>query len=146
MGAVLSWFLLAAAWLAEALAQDWAVRRLKAWTKRIARGPEPVRLRLRAPGAEPTVEGDSRVVALTQEARTALRALQSISSGIAYARGPAADYEGEIPEGSFTLSRRAFLELEAKGLVIFHHEGRKLDLTHFGWILNPDTGRVHKIG
>ena len=49
-------------------------------------------------------------------------------------------------------TRRVVAELEAKGLVTtvredegdFQHEYVKL--THFGWILNPQTGRVDKVG
>ena len=49
-------------------------------------------------------------------------------------------------------TRRVVAELEAKGLVTtvredegdFQHDYVKL--THFGWILNPQTGRVDKVG
>ena len=55
-------------------------------------------------------------------------------------------YQSRI-HGTTTL--RVWAELEAKGLVEQHvtsggTEGIKL--THFGWILNPDTGKADKVG
>ena len=89
---------------------------------------------------------DIEVIALTDEAKGVLKSLQATPAGIMYAAGPASEYEGDPPEGSFSISRRTFLELESKGLVIFHQQGRKLDLTHRGWTVSPDTGKVDKIG
>lgn len=49
-------------------------------------------------------------------------------------------------------TRRVITELEAKGIVTITENDRKgrreqrVTLTHFGWILNPDTGQVDKIG
>ena len=49
-------------------------------------------------------------------------------------------------------TRRVVAELEAKGLVTTVREDGSdfrreyVKLTHFGWILNPQTGRVDKVG
>ena len=49
-------------------------------------------------------------------------------------------------------TRRVLAELEAKGLVTTVREDGSdfqreyVKLTHFGWILNPQTGRVDKVG
>ena len=86
---------------------------------------------------------------LTDDARTVLKAMQSTETGIVYSQGPVSSLpEGEPHSGggAVLLSRRTFLELEAKGLVTFHEEGRKLSLTHLGWILNPETGKADKVG
>ena len=55
-------------------------------------------------------------------------------------------YKTEI-SGSTT--QRVWVELEAKGLVEEHvtRSGKTgIKLTHFGWILNPGTGKVDKVG
>ena len=49
-------------------------------------------------------------------------------------------------------TRRVIAELEAKGLVTTAREERDnfhrkyVELTHFGWILNPQTGKADKVG
>lgn len=54
--------------------------------------------------------------------------------------------------GEITTTRRVIIELEAKGIVRIVEKDRikrkekKVELTHFGWILNPDTGQVDRIG
>ena len=108
----------------------------------LMRQPKFITLDLRGSVAAEDIE----VIALTDEAKGALKSLQATTAGIMYAAGPASEYEGDPPEGSFSISRRTFLELESKGLVIFHQQGRKLDLTHRGWTVSPDTGKVDKIG
>ena len=138
MTAFLAWFVEAVTGLAASVAGPW----VRGLLRSILRRRDPIRLELH----DGTPEEGAEIIALTDEARIALKRLQSTPGGIMYAAGPAADYDGEPPEGSFTLSRRGFLELEAKGLVVFHQQGRKLDLTHLGWTLNPDTGRVDKVG
>ena len=89
---------------------------------------------------------EGAVLELTDGAKKFIKKMQATVAGIAYLQGPAADHEGETPEGGTLIDRRVFLELEAKGLVTFHEDGRKLSLTHYGWILNPDTGMVDKVG
>ena len=49
-------------------------------------------------------------------------------------------------------TRRVLAELEAKGLVTTDREDRGefqleyVKLTHFGWILNPETGKADQVG
>ena len=47
-------------------------------------------------------------------------------------------------------TRRVITELDAKGLVEPYQSkdgrSRGVKLTHLGWILNPETGRVDKVG
>lgn len=49
-------------------------------------------------------------------------------------------------------TRRVIAELEAKGIITVtrntggHGAIEKVTLTHFGWILNPTTGKVDKAG
>ena len=49
-------------------------------------------------------------------------------------------------------TRRVIAELEDKGLVAIVREDKRefpseyVNLTHFGWRLNPKTGRVDKVG
>ena len=49
-------------------------------------------------------------------------------------------------------TRRVMAELEAKGIAIVAQEDRDgfknetVKLTHFGWVLNPDTGKVERAG
>ena len=55
-------------------------------------------------------------------------------------------YKTEI-SGSTT--QRVWVELEAKGLVeeyVTRSGSTGIKLTHFGWILNPGTGKVDKVG
>ena len=53
-------------------------------------------------------------------------------------------------EGQATVTNRVMAELEAKGLVVIEYDGDDsgdlVKLTHFGWILNPETGKVDKVG
>lgn len=55
-------------------------------------------------------------------------------------------------EAKVRTSRRVVAELEAKGLVTIFREDRGdyqqeyVRLTHFGWILNPQTGKADKVG
>ena len=56
------------------------------------------------------------------------------------------------PDLEIRTTRRVIAELEAKGLVIVTQDDRdglpdeNVKLTHFGWILNPETGKVDKVG
>ena len=47
-------------------------------------------------------------------------------------------------------THRVMAELEAKGLIAVEnrgeHSNERVKLTHFGWRLNPKTGRVDKVG
>ena len=49
-------------------------------------------------------------------------------------------------------TRRVIAELEAKGLVAIVREDKGefqdeyVKLTHFGWIVNPETGKADKVG
>ena len=53
---------------------------------------------------------------------------------------------------TISTTRRVVSELEAKGLVTTVRDDRgkfpqeHVKLTHFGWILNPKTGKVDKVG
>ncbi len=46
-------------------------------------------------------------------------------------------------------TRRVIVEMEAKGLLTIERrptKGDSVTLSHLGWILNPDTGKVDKTG
>ena len=53
-------------------------------------------------------------------------------------------------EGQATVTNRVMAELEAKGLVVIEYDGDDsgdlVKLSHFGWILNPETGKADKVG
>ena len=93
-------------------------------------------------------------LALTNEAKHVLKTMQSDETG----NGIFVDATGfgtsdlilvnVFAGGKITTTRRVVSELEAKGIVRITEIDRpqKITLTHFGWILNPDTGQVEKIG
>lgn len=93
-------------------------------------------------------------LALTNEAKRVLKMMQSDETG----NGRFSDGTGfgtsklilvNVSSGEeITTTRRVITELEAKGIVKIADEvdEEKFELTHFGWILNPDTGQVDKIG
>ena len=93
---------------------------------------------------------------LTNGAMTMLRAMQSDDTDhgeVLNTTGLGTDklsyscpWKSEI---SGTSTQRVWMELEAKGLVERYvlPSGRKgIRLTHFGWILNSETGKVDKVG
>ena len=111
-------------------------------------------------GYQKWVEGQTESLALTGEAKDVLVMMQSDptnngvfvdttslgSSGIQMAN----PYSGG---GRISTTHRVISELEAKGLVETvikydgkGHERRKFHLTHFGWILNPESGQADKVG
>lgn len=93
---------------------------------------------------------------LTDGARAVLRSMQADTTGngifldASGARSTALRllclYRSDLP---IETTRRVVTELEAKGLVEPHLTtpgGAGIKLTHFGWILNPETGKVDKVG
>ena len=92
---------------------------------------------------------------LTEEAKALLEMMQSDDTG----HGAVLDVSGMSAGLHFTspyktgisgsTTRRVWVELEAKGLVEPYVTGsgsEGIRLTHFGWILNPATGKVDKVG
>ena len=108
-------------------------------------------------GYEKWVEGQTESLALTDEAKDVLVTMQSDSSNNGMFRRMAF-----LGSASFRLigvygtnvrtevTNRVMAELEAKGLVVIEYDGSDsgdlVKLTHFGWILNPETGKADKVG
>ena len=103
-------------------------------------------------------ESQTGSLALSDDAKAILTQMQSDSSNngifrliMAYGSDTyslACVYHTEI---EVETTRRVMSELEAKGLVtiiLAHGDsgGDKVMLTHFGWILNPETGEADKVG
>ena len=108
-------------------------------------------------GYEKWVEGQTESLALSDDAKAVLTKMQSDSSNNGMFRRMAF-----FGSASFQLigvygtnvrteaTNRVMAELEAKGLVTSEYAGSDsgdlVKLTHFGWILNPETGKVDKVG
>ena len=101
-------------------------------------------------------ESQTESLALSDGAKAALRTMQSDSSDngifrrMAFGSGPfqlIGVYGTNVRTG---VTNRVMAELEAKGLVAIEYDGSDsgdlVKLTHFGWILNPDTGEADKVG
>lgn len=96
-------------------------------------------------------------LALSDHAKVVLAQMQSDPTDEGIFRwirflGPAAPklccvYHTEI---EMEVRNRVMSELEAKGLVTIESDssggGDLVKLTHFGWILNPETGKADKVG
>ena len=102
-------------------------------------------------------ESQTESLALSDGAKAALKLMQSDSSNngifcrMAFGSGPfrlIGVYGTNVRNVEVT--NRVMAELEAKGLVTIECDGSDggdlVELTHFGWILNPDTGEVDKVG
>ena len=107
-------------------------------------------------GYKKWVEGHRGKLELTAEAKAALREMQKTEGFCRFVDttglGQATETFGDLNGGvTLSLSGRVQKELEAKGLIEFKpNKSNPLEedlvLTHLGWILNPDTGRVDKVG
>ena len=102
-------------------------------------------------------ESQTGSLALSDDAKAVLTKMQSDSSNNGMFRRMAA-----FGSASFRLigvygtnvrtevTNRVMAELEAKGLVTIEYDGSDsgdlVKLTHFGWILNPETGKADKVG
>ena len=94
---------------------------------------------------------------LTDEAKHVLKTMQSDETdngvfidGTAFGTSKL-ELFGLYTEVQISTTRRVIAELEAKGIVTItendrEHQEQRVTLTHSGWILNPDTGQVDKIG
>ena len=95
---------------------------------------------------------------LTEEAKNVLKIMQSdeTDSGT-FIDAATLGTSGVVLLGletdqEISTTRRVIAELNAKGIVATTEsivKGRqqyRVELTHFGWILNPETGLVDKIG
>lgn len=95
---------------------------------------------------------------LTDEAKHVLETMQSDETGngifidVTTFGTNKLELLGVYTRVPISTTRRVITELEAKGIVTITENDRKgrreqrVTLTHFGWILNPDTGQVDKIG
>ena len=110
-------------------------------------------------GYEKWVEGQTESLALTDEAKDVLVTMQSDSSRtmacsveLAFLGSASFRVDRCLRDGMFepTVTNRVMAELEAKGLVVIEYDGSDsgdlVKLTHFGWILNPETGKADKVG
>ena len=93
---------------------------------------------------------------LTDDAKAVLRVMQADTTG----NGIFLDATGMgdtavhllcpyQPDQAIETTRRVLVELEAKGLVEPHSTrpgNESVRLTHFGWILNPETGKADRDG
>ena len=111
-------------------------------------------------GYEKWVDSQTESLDLTNEAREVLKQMQSdpTNNGIFAESSPLGlagvkllCIYGGVEE--ITTTWRVIAELESKGLVETIIENRRSDyddkrinLTHFGWILNPETGQADKVG
>jgi len=95
-------------------------------------------------------------LALTADARAVLKTMQSDTTGngifLDSTRFGSTGLHLICPYQArlrIETTRRVVAELEAKGLVEPHvtSQGKEgVQLTHFGWILNPETGKADKVG
>ena len=110
-------------------------------------------------GYEKWVEGQTESLALTDEAKAVLTKMQSdpTDNGVFLDNTSLADHGYSMvcpyhPNLKINTTRRVVTELEAKGLVVIVREDKdefrdeRVKLTHFGWILNPETGEADKVG
>lgn len=103
-------------------------------------------------------EARTAALALSDDAKAVLGRMQldPTNNGVFYdSTGLGArDYSLRCTHHDIRISttRRVIAELEAKGLVTTVREDRNespleyVKLTHFGWILNPETGKAEKVG
>ena len=102
-------------------------------------------------------ESQAESLALSDDAKKILKRMQSDSShngifrqmmGLSSATFQLVGVYGTNVQA--TVTNRVMAELEAKGLVTIHYDGNSsgdlVKLTHFGWILNPETGEADKVG
>lgn len=107
-------------------------------------------------GYEKWIQGYRGKLELTDEAKAALKEMQKAEGFCRFKNttGLGQDTETfmDVNAGAtVSLSGRVQQELEAKGLIEFKpdlSDGLEMDmmLTHLGWILNPDTGKIDKVG
>lgn len=102
-------------------------------------------------------ESQTESLALSDDAKAVLKLMQSDSSNNGIFRLMMA-YGTDVYELGCVyrtdvqtdVTNRVMAELEAKGLVTVEYDGSDSDhlvkLTHFGWILNPETGKADKVG
>ena len=102
-------------------------------------------------------ESQTESLALSDDAKAVFTRMQSDPTNEGVFRlirvlGPSAPrlvcvYHTEI---DVEVNNRVMAELEAKGLVTIEYDGSNggdlVKLTHFGWILNPETGKADKVG
>ena len=104
-------------------------------------------------------ESQSESLALSDDAKAVLKQMQSdpTDNGIFMDNTSLADHGYSIvcpyhPNIEINTTRRVVAELEAKGLVVIVRADKDgfrdehVQLTHFGWILNPETGEADKVG
>ena len=104
-------------------------------------------------------DGKAEALALSEAAKTVLATMQTDPTD----NGVFMDATGDGGSGvclqctnhggiSISTTRRVIAELEAKGLVTtarddsYTFRQEYIKLTHFGWILNPQTGEADKLG
>ena len=95
---------------------------------------------------------------LTEEAKNVLKIMQSDETGDGiFVEETVFGMSGIVLLGlgadqQINTTRRVIAELNAKGIVattesvIEDRREYRVELTHFGWILDPETGTVNKVG
>ena len=95
---------------------------------------------------------------LTEEAKNVLKIMQSDETGDGiFVEETVFGMSGIVLLGlgadqQINTTRRVIAELNAKGIVattdsvIEDRREYRVELTHFGWILDPETGLVNKVG
>ena len=101
-------------------------------------------------------ESQTGSLALSDDAKAVLTQMQSDSSNNGIFRRTTYGSAGFLligvygTDGRAQVTNRVIAELEAKGLVSIGDDGSEsgdlVELTHFGWILNPETGKADKVG
>ena len=104
-------------------------------------------------------ESQTESLALSDDAKAVLTKMQSdpTDNGVFLDDTSLADHGYSLvcpyhPNLEINTTRRVVAELEAKGLVVLVREDKdgfrdeRVKLTHFGWILNPETGEADKVG
>ena len=108
-------------------------------------------------GYEKWVEGQTESLALSDDAKAVLTKMQSDPTNNGMFRRMTSFGSASFlligvygTKGQADVTNRVMAELEAKGLVTVEYDGSDsgdlVKLTHFGWILNPETGEVDKVG
>lgn len=102
------------------------------------------------------LEGQTESLALSDDAKAVLTKMQSdptnngIFRQVAFGSGPFHLIGIYGTKGQAEVTNRVMAELEAKGLVTIEYDGDDsgdlVKLSHFGWILNPETGKADKVG